>query len=150
MTKFELDETYKKIIDHLKEDGRASYSEIAEKLDVSESTVRKRVKKLIKNDVIERFTIKLNPESQEKGVTSFLTIVPAQSDQSIKDIAGAIVEFPEVEEAFYMSGKCGLLVKVRVSNLGKLDELIDKIRNLQGINEIESCIVLRELKRGIT
>jgi Lrp/AsnC family transcriptional regulator for asnA, asnC and gidA len=146
---YDLDETNQRIIEYLKNDGRASYSTIADDLEVSESTVRKRVKKLMNKNVIERFTIILNPERDMRSVTSFLTIVPAQSDQSIKDVARAIIDFPEVIEAFYMSGKCGLLAKVMVQDLTKLDGLIDKIRNLQGINEIESCIVLRELKRGV-
>lgn len=145
---YDLDETNLKIIEYLKNDGRASYSTIADDLEVSESTVRKRVKKLMNKNVIERFTIILNPERDMRSVTSFLTIVPAQSGP-IQDVARAIIDFPEVIEAFYMSGKCGLLAKVMVQDLTKLDGLIDKIRNLQGINEIESCIVLRELKRGV-
>ena len=143
-----VDELNKKIIEYLKIDGRASYSQIAEKYGISESTVRKRVNKMIKENFIQRFTIVLNP-NKEEFITSFLTIVPTQSNQSIKELANNIITFPEIIEASYMSGKCGILAKVMVKNLGKLDELIDKIRNLQGINEIESCIVLREIKRSI-
>ena len=145
-----LDPTNQKIIEHLKMNGRESFSEIAKKLELSESTVRKRVNKMLEDDIIERFTVVLNPEKINSGsILSFLTIIPTQSDTAIKELASSIVDFEEVIEAFYMSGKCGLLVKVMVKNLGKLDELLDKIRNLQGINEIESCIVLRELKREI-
>jgi len=143
------DELNLKIIKYLQKNGRDSYSNIAKQLGVSESTVRKRINKLVKNGIIERFTIVLNPEFTEKSVIAFLTIVPLQSNTKIKELTEKIVSFPEVAEAFYMSGKCGILAKVMVKNLKKLDELITKIRNLSGINEIESCIVLRELKKEL-
>ena len=115
-------------------------------LNVSESNIRKRVNKLVKNGVIKNFTIVLNPEAMERSIMSFLTIIPKQSNKLVKEIANRIIDFPEVSEAYYMSGKYGLLVKVSVQNLSKLDEFIERIRNIQGINEIESCIVLKELK----
>jgi len=145
-----FDKVNKKIIEILKSDGRASYSKIADNLKVSESTIRKRINKLIKDQIIERFTVILNPEKDNKYVLSFLTIIPTQSDLSIKELAKTVIDFPEVIEAHYLSGKCGFLVKVVVQNLGQLDELISKVRNLPGISEIESCIVLRELKRNLS
>ncbi|MHA1310867.1 MAG: Lrp/AsnC family transcriptional regulator [Candidatus Helarchaeota archaeon] len=115
-------------------------------LNVSESNIRKRVNKLVKNGIIKNFTIVLNPEAMERSIMSFLTIIPKQSNKLVKEIANRIIDFPEVSEAYYMSSKYGLLVKVSVQNLSKLDEFIERIRNIQGINEIESCIVLKELK----
>jgi len=38
-----MDSIDEEILEHLSQDGRASYTEIAEKLDVSEGTVRKGV-----------------------------------------------------------------------------------------------------------
>ena len=54
-----MDETDKEIIKILKNDGRASYSDIGEKVSLSEGAVRKRIKTLVNSGVIRRFTVKI-------------------------------------------------------------------------------------------
>jgi len=129
----------------LKKDGRASFSEIATNLKISESTVRKRVNKLCNDSIISHFTVVINPLENNKKVLAFLTITPI-IQSNIKEIADQILTTVEVTEAFYMSGKCGLLVKVEVNDVKDVDDTIDFVRNIQGVKEIESCIVLRTLK----
>ncbi|NJE47873.1 AsnC family transcriptional regulator, partial [Thermococcus sp. GR7] len=55
MNKEELDTLDRSILRILQEDGRASYSEIARRIGVPESTVRLRVKKLVERGVIRKF-----------------------------------------------------------------------------------------------
>ncbi len=140
-----LDETNKRIVSLLKKDGRASFSEIANNLKISESTVRKRVNKLCNDKIISHFTVVINPLENNKKVLAFLTITPIVQSE-IKEIADQILSTVDVTEAFYMSGKCGLLVKVEVNDIKDVDDAIDFVRNIQGVKEIESCIVLRTLK----
>ncbi|MFB6088716.1 MAG: Lrp/AsnC family transcriptional regulator, partial [Candidatus Aenigmatarchaeota archaeon] len=56
-----MDEKDKKIIEMLKEDGRRPFTQIAEQIGVTETTVRKRVKKLEDGGVIERYTVDVDP-----------------------------------------------------------------------------------------
>ena len=141
-----LDEKNRQIIEMLKRDGRASFADIAKKLDMNESTVRKRINKLIEDNIIDYFTVVLNPNVDGKNILSFLTITPA-SHYKINELSNEVVRMPEVIEAFYMSGKCGLLMKVQVTSLTELDLLLERFRELHGIGEIESCIVIRQLKQ---
>ena len=141
----DLDDVNRRIIQMLMDNGRKPYREISEQLGLSESTVRKRVSKLLKKSVISKFTIQLNPQRDGKRVMAFITIVP-NNQSNIKEVADEISNYSEVSESFYMSGKCGILLKVEVASLHKLDEFIESIRETRGISEIESCIVLRVLK----
>ncbi|MBM4240870.1 MAG: Lrp/AsnC family transcriptional regulator [Euryarchaeota archaeon] len=50
-----IDETDKKILNLLTQDGRMSYRKISKKLDVSVGTVHNRVEKLLKSGVIKKF-----------------------------------------------------------------------------------------------
>ncbi|MHA1145568.1 MAG: Lrp/AsnC family transcriptional regulator [Candidatus Helarchaeota archaeon] len=144
-----LDDVNQKIIHYLKRDGRASFADIANRLKISESTVRKRVNKLINNNLISHFTVVLNKPKHDRKVLAFLTISPL-IQSNIKDIADQILKFADVTEGYYMSGKCGLLIKIEVDNLDRIDETIDVIRGIPGVKEIESCIVLRSLKDEIS
>ena len=141
-----LDEKNRQIIEMLKRDGRASFADIAKKLDMNESTVRKRVNKLIEDNIIDYFTVVLNPNVDGRNILSFLTITPA-SHYKINELSNEVIRMPEVMEAFYMSGKCGLLLKVQITSLTELDLLLERMRELHGIGEIESCIVIRQLKQ---
>jgi len=53
------DNTDQKIIEYLKEDSRESFVDIGKKLKLSESAVRRRVKNLVGNGTIKKFTLRL-------------------------------------------------------------------------------------------
>ena len=141
----EIDKKNRQILELLKRDGRASFADIAKQLDMNESTVRKRVRKLIDEGIIDHFTIVLSPTINGKKITSFLTVIP-ESHYKINELSNEVIKIPEVIEAFYMSGKCGLLLRVQVTNLDALDSLLERMREVPGIGEIESCIIIRQLK----
>ncbi|MHA1278007.1 MAG: Lrp/AsnC family transcriptional regulator [Candidatus Helarchaeota archaeon] len=140
-----LDEKNRQIIEVLRRDGRASFADIAKELGMNESTVRKRVNKLRDEGVIDHFTVVLNPSVNGRTIISFLTVIPA-SHYKINELSEEIIKLNEVIEAFYMSGKCGLLLKVHVGSLDELDILLEKMRKINGIGNIENCIVIRQLK----
>jgi len=84
-----LDIKDKRILEMLIEDSRRSYKEISEKLAeeglaISESTVRKRVVKLQKDHIIEKFTIKICREDQ-RCILAFITLIP-KSESEIKEL----------------------------------------------------------------
>jgi DNA-binding Lrp family transcriptional regulator len=139
-----VDKKDKKILEHLLRDGRAPYADIARAADLSESAVRKRVEKLIRNRVIDRFTIALNPEKTGKSIIAYLTV--STSSRHEGDVIEMLVESPLVTEAYWMSGKCGIWLKVETGGLPELTRFIENLRLVKGILSINSCIALRPLK----
>jgi Lrp/AsnC family transcriptional regulator for asnA, asnC and gidA len=91
-----FDATNWRIIAKLLEDGRQPYRQIAEELNVSESTVRKRVQKMIEEGIINRFTIELNPQATHPTIITFIKVTSAsQRDlEAIKDFG---IQHPNVE-----------------------------------------------------
>ncbi|MEX2705423.1 MAG: Lrp/AsnC family transcriptional regulator [Candidatus Freyrarchaeum guaymaensis] len=142
-----MDEINKKIINMLIKDSRRPYREIAEELGVTESTVRKRVKKLVENRVIERFTLALNPEKSGRSVIAYVTAYP--QNQREREVEELVKELPEVVEAYSMSGKCGVNMKVEVKDLQSLNKFLEKLQDEPAISALESCIALKELKRSV-
>ncbi len=139
-----LDSTDLAIIELLKKNARYPYKKIAEKLGLSESAVRKRVKKLVEKGVIKKFTIEVDTEKMGKSITAFIKVNHAgfKADKVIK----SLVKIPEVEEAFYMSGKCGILLRVSVDSIKALDQLVEGIMQIPGVLSVENYVVLRKLK----
>lgn len=140
-----LDEVDQKILELLKENSRRSFQEIAKHIGMTDVTVRRRVKDLVKNKVIKQFTIDVDSRKLGKGLQSVIRIEMNISKQ--KQIMKDIVKFPEVEEVYYLAGKCGLWCKVDLEDMEKLEEFIkDKLSTIEGITNIETCIVLKTLK----
>ena len=72
----ELDETDMVILQLLAEDGRRSYSEIGEAVDLTPPAVSDRVTKLEDAGIIQGFTIEVNQSALRGGVPVLLTVQP--------------------------------------------------------------------------
>jgi len=55
-----------KILELLKENSRMSFNEISENINKTEATVRRRVKKLLEEGIIKRFTVEYEIDSRQK------------------------------------------------------------------------------------
>ena len=145
-----LDSKDKRILEMLIEDSRRSYKEISEKLAeeglaISESTVRKRVVKLQKDHIIEKFTIKICREDQ-RCILAFITLIP-KSESEIKELLRETQVLPQCEEVYFLAGQCGVLVKINVPDINELDALIESFRARNDIRSVERvCVVLKPIK----
>jgi len=142
-----LDEKDKRILEMLLEDSRRPYHEIANdlKVNLSESTVRKRVKKLQDGGIIEKFTIKIS-HKDERSIYAFLTLIP-KSESEIKDLLRETLIIPQCEEVYKLDGRCGILIKVNVPNTNELDAILEMFRSRSDIETVERvCVVLKPIK----
>jgi DNA-binding Lrp family transcriptional regulator len=142
-----LDDNDKRILEMLFEDSRRTYKEIADdpKVNLTESSVRKRVKKLQEGGIIEKFTIKVCRED-ERCIYAFLTLIP-KNESEIKDLLRETVVLPQCEEVFKLDGRCGILIKVNVPDTNELDAILEMFRSRTDIESVERvCIVLKPIK----
>ena len=142
-----LDDKDKRILEMLLEDSRRPYHEIGadSNVQLSESTVRKRVLKLQEEGVIEKFTIKICRED-ERCIIAFLTLIP-KSQAETKELLREAQILPQCEEVYFLAGECGVLVKVNVPEIIELDALIESFRARADVKSVERvCVVLRPIK----
>lgn len=140
-----LDEKDKKILEMLIEDSRRPYHEIGKEVDLSESTVRKRVIRLQEDGVIEKFTIKVCRE-EERCIYAFVTLLP-KNQSEIKELIRETQILPQCEEVYFLAGECGILLKVNVPEITELDALIENFRGRSDIKSVERvCVVLKPIK----
>jgi len=140
-----LDEKDKRILEMLIEDSRRPYREIAEEVNLSESTVRKRVIKLQNEKVIEKFTIRICRED-ERCIIAFLTVIP-NNESEIKELIRETQILPQCEEVYFLAGQCGVLIKVKVPEISELDALVENFRGRNDVKSVERiCVVLKPIK----
>jgi len=140
-----LDDIDSRIISMLQEDGRRSYSDIADEVGRTEVTIRRRVKRLTDEGIIKRFTVILDPLKIGRRISAIVR-VKAQMKQA-SGIAEKVKEYDEVTEAFFLDGACGVMLKVTVDDLAQLKSFLEKkLGRVPGVGEVETCIVLETVK----
>lgn len=132
-----MDGKDEKILDYLKENGRAAFTEIAEELDVSEGTVRNRVQKLKEEGIIERFTVDVKAEGTVKAFVS----VNVSTERNFQDL---LEELPEDLKIFEIAGDMDLLVKISRTSSEQVNEVVDRIRAIPGVRDTKTYMVLSE------
>ena len=131
-----IDET---IIEILKRDGRVTYSEIGKRIDLSEGAVRKRIKSLVDNGVIKRFTIKVGLTEGAEAI-ALLSVEPSLPTS---EVSQALKQFSNVETVYEITGEYDIAVIISGLNITEVNECLEKIRRLKGIANTNTMIILR-------
>ncbi|MFX0007956.1 MAG: Lrp/AsnC family transcriptional regulator [Promethearchaeota archaeon] len=133
-----------KILELLEENSRLSFNEISEKINKTEATVRRRVKRLKDEGIIQKFTIEYDIDTGQK-LSATIKIEPDFKD--IKRIVKELSNIEEISNIWRLSGDCGLLLKVDIISIDRFNPLIeDKISQIAGIKIIETCIITDIIK----
>ena len=135
-----LDATDRALIALLRDDARASTTELARKLKLSRTTVQSRMERLLRQRVIAGFTISVPDELEADLVRAhvLITLAPKRSAA----IETALRRIAEVRVLHSVSGPFDLIAIVAAASIGELDALIDRIGGLDGVERTTSAIVL--------
>ncbi len=122
--KMNLDEKDHKIIEILKEDSRQSVRDIAKKTKIRPSTVHERIKKLKENNIIEKFTLKLNNEAMGENFIVFMLV----AGKPTKYINEPILHNKKIKEVFGVTGEYDLLFKLKFRDVVEFNDYIINFR----------------------
>jgi len=140
-----LDKMDEKILKMLEEDGRKPFTEIAEKLKVSESTVRKRVQALQKKGVIKKFTVKVDPTKM--GIKTIAIVGVDVDPTKLLEVAQKLCEFKEIKWVATSTGDHMIMTEIWTRDGRELTRLIsERIGIIEGVKKICPAIILEKLK----
>jgi Lrp/AsnC family leucine-responsive transcriptional regulator len=136
----------RRILECLREDGRASTSEIGRKLGVAQSSVHQRIKRMQERGLIRGFTPVLSTEQLGLGVLAFVQ-VRTGSQEVARRVADQLAMIDEILEVHHIAGEDCLLAKVRVASNRALWELYEqRLDRIEGIASKRTTIVLESAK----
>ncbi|USH00403.1 Lrp/AsnC family transcriptional regulator [Thermococcus argininiproducens] len=142
-----LDNIDRMILRLLQENGRMSYSEIARRTGVPESTVRLRVKRLMEEGVIRKFAALINPFKAGYTIVAFIAVdvEPSKIKRAVEELS----KLPEVDVLGIATGAHDILMQVTVRDLQELENfLIEKLGKVEGIKSTETSILTSVKKWG--
>lgn len=144
-----MDEIDCKILNALKENGRATSSEISKKVALSVPAVAERIRKLEQSNIIEKYTVKLNQKSAGYNLLAFV-LVNIDVAENIEDFRTKIIQERNVLECHHIAGPNDYLLKVLVSDTDELENFISQIlKKIKGVVTSNTFIRLSTLKEEI-
>jgi Lrp/AsnC family leucine-responsive transcriptional regulator len=136
-----MDEIDLKIINMLLKDGRTSYADIAEEIQLSLPATRDRVLKLTKDGVIKGFTVQVNYEKIGLGIRALMFVELSANGADVKN---QLANIPNILNCSALAGKEDLLLEIIVKSTKDLLILSEKIRSIDGVERTRSNILLHE------
>ena len=111
----------------LARDGRASYTELAERVGLSVSAVHQRVRRLEQRGLITGYRATLDVKQLGLPLTAFVSISPADVAQS-DEAPRLLAHLDAIEECHAVAGVESYILKVRVASPDALEALLKEIR----------------------
>jgi Lrp/AsnC family transcriptional regulator for asnA, asnC and gidA len=140
----QLDETDRTIVAHLQYDGRKPFTEIAANLGVSEGAVRRRVKRMIDEGILQIVAI-VEPQLLEWNAAGMIgvSVQPGQ----VEAVGERIAQFPEVTYLFMASGGFDLFVEVFCRDRAHFVSFLNnKLQQVPGVERTETFMILKMFK----
>ena len=133
------DNTDEKILGFLRDDSRESFVVIGKKLKLSESAVRRRVKNMVGNGVIEKFTI-------EEQNASAIVLISVDSSIDTSKVSVKLTKLNAVKTVYEITGQYDISVIIKAPNITEINACIDDLRKISGVIDTNTVIILRTIR----
>ncbi|TNE75706.1 MAG: Lrp/AsnC family transcriptional regulator [Gammaproteobacteria bacterium] len=130
----------RELLELLRNNGRESIANLARKLGVSRATVKEHMATLERRKIIEGYTIRYHPLHEQQKINAYLMIEinPKQAASVVRHME----KIAAVQSLFSISGNYDLMALVSCDNTEQLDQVIDQIAGLDGIDKTLTSVVL--------
>jgi len=145
----QIDDVDRALIEALIGDGRISLTDLADRVNVSRSTVHARMQRLRDDEVISGFTATVDPAVLGFGVAALVFLDVEQHDwRSLRD---ELMELPGVEYLAMCAGRFDMVMVVRAESIASLrDVLLERIQRMPDVRSTETVLILDEIRRSPT
>jgi Transcriptional regulators len=140
-----LDKVDKKIIKILQANSKQSFKEISKAVEVSEATVFNRIKRMEREGIIEKYTIKLNLEKFGEWFTA-VTAITLESGKWVLEVAEELKKVDNVHVVYDVTGEFDLLVVQRFKERDELFKFIRIASAMLHVAHTRSWVVMKIFK----
>lgn len=139
-----MDALDRELIALLRADSRKPAAALAQALKVSRGTVQNRIDRLVRDGVIQGFTVKTRPDVDANRVRAVMTI--AIEGEKSSAVVRTLRGLPEVAAIHTTNGRWDLVADLDVATLADFSHALDRIRRIEGIASTETSILLATQK----
>lgn len=142
------DATDRRILRVLKEDGRISNMDLADRVGLSPSPCLRRVRRLEEAGIIQGYTARIDPSVKGWSMEALVTIrLSRQNEDEIIMFENAVRAWDEVSECHLVAGTPDYVLKVLARGLVDYERFIKtKIARLKCVASIKTNFIMSQVK----
>lgn len=135
-----MDDIDRELISLLRANARATVASLAKSLKVARGTVQNRIAKLERSGVIAGYGVRLKPHTVTHRVAAMMTI--EVEGNHLERVLRTLRGDPEVHTLHTTNGRWDLIAEISAASLESLDQVISRIRRIEGITRTETSLLL--------
>ena len=139
-----MDNVDRRLLALLRENARASIASLAKELGVARGTVQNRMSRLEREGTIVGYSVRLKPQVEEQNIRALMTI--AVEGNRIDAVISALRGDPAVGALHSTNGRWDIVAELRADSLASFDQVLGRIRQLEGIASTETSLLLSTFK----
>ncbi|MEF8831089.1 MAG: Lrp/AsnC family transcriptional regulator [Halobacteriales archaeon] len=141
-----FDEQDLDLLQHIEQSFDDSLQELADEFDLSKSAIHYRLNKHREKGVIENTRAVLNPESFGLDRMMVSEVYVTHETGYSQNIGEQLASIPGVTQVYYTLGDVDFIVVSRTQNRDQMNNLLNSIIDINGVNETSSRFVIQEIK----
>lgn len=135
-----MDDIDQKLIIALQENGRAPTAQLARLVGRSRTSVQSRIERLERQGVIVGYSVRLAPEHGVGAVRAHVMIKVGAKET--RAVTAALRTIEQVRVLHSVSGEVDLIAVAATISVAEMDQVIDRIGALDGVERTTSSIIL--------
>ena len=139
-----MDNVDRRLLALLREDARATIASLAKQLGVARGTVQNRIARLENDGTIVGYSVRLEPQVEEHRIRALMTITV--EGNRIDAVIAALRGDPAVGALHSTNGRWDIVAELRADSLASFDQVLGRIRQLDGISSTETSLLLSTFK----
>ncbi|MEM8988398.1 MAG: winged helix-turn-helix transcriptional regulator [Pseudomonadota bacterium] len=146
-----MDQTDMRILQELQRDGRMSFVELAERVNLSKTPCIARVRRLERDGVIRGYGARLDPGELGRGYVAFVEVkLDATTEDVLSRFNAAVHEVREIQSCHMVAGGFDYLLKVRARDMAEYRRLLGaEIAALPGVLQTSTYPAMEEVKDSL-
>jgi Lrp/AsnC family leucine-responsive transcriptional regulator len=136
-----LDAVDRAIVAGLRANARIAYADLARSVGLSSPSVTDRVRRLEQLGIITGYQAQVSPAALGLGVVALVAV--EQTDDADQDEVGeALSGVTDAEDCWFVAGDESFVLKVRVTDVDALENLLGRLRKVPGVGRTRTTVVL--------
>jgi len=136
----ELDALDRQLLARLQANAREPTAALARALQVSRTTIQSRIRRLERRGVIAGYTLRLSSDYERRKIRAHVLI--NARPQAWPRTEQQLARIPQVTALHSVSGIYDLIAIIAADSMEELDQLMERIGSLEGVDKTTSSIIL--------
>ena len=133
-----MDNVDQQVLEILRQDSRTSNIQIAKKLGLTEGTVRNRIRRLLDDGIIRRFTVETRAAQAEA-----IVLIQTHTRGS-REVLKRIRKL--VDRLFETAGEFDVAAYLTADNIATINVMVDKLRRVEGVTSTVTLLKIADDK----